>query len=206
MAQDQETGPGTEAEGALEPVAAGQGAETLHTETGAAYEAEDGGGTFPPFDPSTYPSQLLWLAITFGLLYYLMSKVALPRISDILEVRRDRIADDIAEAERLKRETDDAIATYEQALAEAKSKAHAIAHDTRKSIGTEIEEKRKAIDAENAEKMAEAEKRIDATRETALENVSEIAVDATQAIVKQLIGGRTAKKDIEAAVSSALRG
>ena len=54
--------------------------------------------------------------------------------------------------------------------------------------------------------MAEAEKRIDATRETALENVSEIAVDATQAIVKQLIGGRTAKKDIEAAVSSALRG
>lgn len=191
MAQDQETG---------------QSTETLHTETGAGHGADQGGATFPPFDPSTYPSQLLWLAITFGLLYYLMSKVALPRISDILEVRRDRIADDIAEAERLKRETDDAIAAYEQALAEAKSKAHAIAQETRESIGAEIEDKRKAIDAENAEKMAEAEKRITATREAALANVSDIATDATEAIVKQLIGGRTAKKDIEAAVSSALKG
>src|SRR5690606_27801834 len=65
----------------------------------AAAAAAEHGGAFPPFDPTFFPSQLLWLAVTFGALYWLSSRVLLPRLSGIIEDRRDRIADDLAEAE-----------------------------------------------------------------------------------------------------------
>ncbi len=92
-------------------------------------EAHGGGehGGFPPFDPATWGSQVFWLAITFGALLLLMRRVALPRIGGILEDRANRIAGDLAEAGRLKEETDAAIAAYEQALAEARQNGHAIA-------------------------------------------------------------------------------
>ena len=87
----------------------------------AAYAAtaETAEGSFPPFDASTFASQILWLVITFGLFYLFMSRVVLPRIASILETRRDRIAQDLNEANRLKDEADQAFATYEQELADA---------------------------------------------------------------------------------------
>ncbi|MEP1881060.1 MAG: ATP F0F1 synthase subunit B, partial [Roseibium sp.] len=110
-------------------------ASQTHSTTEGTHEVievppgEHGAG-FPPFDSSTFASQILWLAITFGLFYWIMKNVAVPRIAGILEDRKDRIAGDLAEANRLKQETDAAIAAYEQALAEARNKAHGIAHDT----------------------------------------------------------------------------
>ena len=108
-------------------------ASHTHSEAVATSELPGGDahGAFPPFDPETFGSQLFWLAITFGLLYTLMAKVALPRIATILEERNDRIADDLAEAEKLKRETDEAIAAYEQALGEARQNAYGIAQAAR---------------------------------------------------------------------------
>jgi F-type H+-transporting ATPase subunit b len=105
-------------------------ATTAHTETGAEH---GGGGLFPPFDTSNYPSQLLWLAITFGLFYLFLKNVVLPRVGGILEVRRDRIAGDLDQAARMKSEADAAVAAYEQELAEAKARANAIGqkHATR---------------------------------------------------------------------------
>ena len=73
--------------------------------TTEAHGDDHGSGVFPPFDPATFPSQLLWLAITFAALYFLMSRVALPRIGSILETRRTRIEGDLKEAERLRQET-----------------------------------------------------------------------------------------------------
>ncbi len=73
-------------------------------------KARHGSGVFPPFDSTHFASQLLWLAITFGLFYLLMSKVIIPRIGGILETRHDRIAQDLDEASRLKGEADAAIA------------------------------------------------------------------------------------------------
>ena len=84
-------------------------------------------GTFPPFDPTFFASQLLWLAITFTALYLLMSRVIIPRIGGILEDRRDRIARDLDQAERLKQQSEEAVASYERALAEARSRAQKIA-------------------------------------------------------------------------------
>src|SRR5690349_15666826 len=81
-----------------------------HATTEAAHE---GPVVFPPFDATSFASQLLWFAITFGALYLLMSRVALPQIGSILDKRRARIEGDLKEAERLKGETDKAIAAYE---------------------------------------------------------------------------------------------
>ena len=174
--------------------------------TEAGHSAQAQGGTFPPFDTTTYPSQLLWFAITFGLLYYVMSRVALPRIADILETRRDRIAGDLSEAERLKRETDDAIAAYEQALAEAKNKAHGIAQTARDKAKQDIDNKRLAVEDDLAEKMAEAEARIAQVKADALGEVDEIAQETASAVITQLVGGRTTKKAISDAVAAAKSG
>ena len=148
---------------------------------------------FPPFDSSTFGPQLFWLALTFGALYLLMSRVALPRIGEIWEVRRDRIEGDLAEAERLRQKTDQAIETYESELAEARAKSHDIAEETRSSIKDELDVKRGEVEAELAKKIAIAEARIQQTKENALANVDEIAADTVVALVSKLTGKITPK-------------
>ena len=179
-------------------------AEELHTETQVAHGEEAHSAGFPPFDSSTFGSQLLWLAISFGVLYYLMSKVALPRIAGILEDRRDRIEGDRAEAMRLKEETDDAIAAYEQAHAEARKKAHGIAQATKDKLSREVEAKRTEVEAELGEKLEAAETRVREIKAAALAQVGEIATDAAGEVVKALIGGKLTKKEIDDAVSESL--
>ncbi|HWA17914.1 MAG TPA: F0F1 ATP synthase subunit B [Devosia sp.] len=175
-------------------------------DTHATTEVEHEGPTvFPPFDATTFASQLLWFAITFGALYLLMSRVALPQIGSILDKRRARIEGDLKEAERLKGETDKAIAAYEAALAEAKSNAHAIAEETRSSIKADIDGKRKAVEDDLAAKVAEAEARILKTKDAALGRVNEIAAETTAAVVTQLTGEANAS-DVQAAVAEAAKG
>ena len=161
-------------------------------------------GTFPPFDPATFGSQLFWLAVTFGLLYYIMARVALPRISRILEERKDRIADDLAEAERLKQETDEAIAAYEQALAEARQKAHRIAQSARDAAKEEVDAERDELEAGLEKKVAAAEARIGEVKDAALSEVEAIARHAAEAMVEELIGAGASQKEIAGAVDRAL--
>ncbi|MDD9909340.1 MAG: F0F1 ATP synthase subunit B [Ahrensia sp.] len=168
-----------------------------------AAEAAEGSGEFPPFDSSTFASQLLWLVLTFGLFYYLMAKVALPRISDILETRSDRIAQDMDEAHRLKEESDAAIAAYEQELAEARNRAHAIAQEARDASKAEADAQRATLESELAEKIADAEASIAKVREAAMKEVGSIAEDTTSAIVSELVGGRITKAEIASAVKEA---
>lgn len=157
-------------------------------------------GTFPPFDPSTYGSQLLWLVITFGILYYVMSKVALPRIGSILETRKDRVEQDLDEAQRLKEETDVAIASYEQALSEARSKAHGIAKTAQDEAKAEADSAIAAMEEKLGKELEAAEARISEIRTKAMAEVDDIAGDTTEAIVKALIGGKVAKGDITKAL------
>lgn len=175
-------------------------AET-HTETGVA---ENGGhqAEFPPFDASSYPSQLLWLAITFGLFYLFLKRVALPRIASILEVRRDRIAQDLDQAARLKEEADAAVATYEQELADARKKAGTIAQEARDNAKAEAESERREVEEALDAKLQEAESRIAEIKETALADVGTIAEDTAGIIVTELVGGRVDKKTIQAAVKA----
>ncbi|MCL4142362.1 UNVERIFIED_CONTAM: hypothetical protein GTU68_039658 [Idotea baltica] len=132
-----------------------------------------------------------------------MSKVALPRLSDILEVRRDRIMSDLDEAQRLKDESEEAIASYEQALAEARKKAHDIALVARDKAQAEVDAEQAKVDADLGVKMAEAEASIDETRKQAMAEVSSIATETTTELVTALIGTKPTKAALEKAVSAA---
>lgn len=141
---------------------------------------------FPPFDPSTFGPQLVWLALTFAVLYVLMSRVALPRIGSILEQRQTRIDSDLAAADQARRQTDEAIASYEAALASARSRAQQIAEETRAGMRAEMDQKRMSVEQDLSARMAEAEARIQTTKQAALANVSAIAAETAQALVAQL--------------------
>lgn len=170
----------------------------------ATEEAAHGAsGVFPPFDSTSFASQLVWLAITFGLFYFVMSRMVIPRISGILGVRRDRISRDLDEAQRLKDESDAALAAYEQELAEARNSAHAIAQEARDKAKAEADARREAVEAELNEKLAASEKQIADIKAKALGEVDGIASDTVTLIVKELIGGTVTKADAAKAVSSA---
>src|SRR6266496_3030696 len=128
-------------------------------------------GAFPPFQKDTFASQLVWLAITFVVLYLLISRIAVPRIGGIIEDRAKRIEGDFTEAQRLKAESEAALAAYEKALADARGRAQGIANETRDKLNAEAEARRKAIESELNAKLAEAEKTIAATRAAAMTNV-----------------------------------
>lgn len=166
--------------------------------------AEEHGAGFPPFDSSTYASQILWLALTFGVFYWIMKNVAVPRIAGILEDRKDRIAGDLAEANRLKQETDEAIAAYEQALAEARAKAHGIASETREKLKTDQDARREKAEAELSDKLAAAEKHIAGVKSEALGQIEDIAGDTTSALVEALMGKAPTKTDLTKALKSAM--
>ncbi|WP_299811166.1 F0F1 ATP synthase subunit B [uncultured Roseibium sp.] len=165
--------------------------------------AEHGAG-FPPFDATTFASQLLWLAITFAVFYWIMKNVAMPRLAGILEDRKDRIAGDFSEANRLKEETDAAIAAYEQALAEARNKAHGIASDTRAKLKADNEARREKAEAGLAEKLKAAEAHISGIKTEALSQIEEIAGDTTSALVEKLIGKAPTKTDLSKALKSVM--
>jgi F-type H+-transporting ATPase subunit b len=174
-----------------------------HSEVGAHGGDHGGEKVFPPFDTTTFASQLFWLAITFGLFYYLMAKVIIPRIGQTLEQRHDRIATDLAEAERLKAETDEAIAAYEQALADAKAKAGDIAKTTRDSVQKTIETDRHAAESALAKQLEEAETKIAGIKAQALGEVDSIAGETTEAILSALSGVKTTKADVAKAIAEA---
>ena len=176
-------------------------ATNSHTEQPSGHK-----GAFPPFNPTTFASQLFWFVIVFAVLYALMAKVALPRIGGIIENRQKRIADDLAGAASLKAESDAAIAAYEKALADARARAQAIANETRDKQAAEAEATRKRLEDELNVKLAEAEKSIAATKQAAMSNVRGIAAGATKAIVERLIGTEPSDSAVDAAVADALRG
>lgn len=172
-----------------EPVPGATGHDpTVDTHSTAEVHADESHGVFPPFDPATFPSQLLWLAITFGALYVVMSRVALPRLGGILENRKALIDADLAAADADRMKTDAAIAAYEQALAAAKSNAQAIATQTREAINADLAAKRSAAELDLSTKVSAAEARIEGTKAEALTHVDEIAAETAQAVVTQLVG------------------
>ena len=176
--------------------------ESAHTEVPAGGHAR----TFPPFDKQTFPSQLLWLTLTFVALYLLMARIALPRIGAILEQRSARIAGDLAEAQRLKGESDAAIAAYEKALADARGRAQALVNDSRQRQAGEAEAGRKTLDATLNARIAQAEGGIAKAKSAAMVNVRGIATEAAAAIVERLIDIAPASRDVvAAAVAEALK-
>lgn len=163
-----------------------EAASDLEHAADAAHGAAEGG--LPQLDMSTWPGQIFWLAIAFGILYFFLSRSVLPRIGGAIEDRRDKIADDIDEAQRLQRQANDAQKAYDKALADARAKAHAIAGQTRDRVNEEIAARTAEAEEQFAKTAAEAEKRIAAASEQAITNVSSVAKDVASALVEKLSG------------------
>ncbi len=180
------------------------GTTTKTTATGTSVPADSHGkGGFPPFNPDTFSSQLIWLAIAFGGLYVLLKRVALPRVGEVIDERRDRIVRDLDAAERLKTETDKALAGYEQALADAKSKAGAIAKEAQTKLTADMDREKGSVETQIAAKLADAETRINSMKTRALSQVNEIATDTAAAVVAQLGGGQVTADEVRRALAPA---
>jgi len=181
-------------------------AEPAHTTSSEVHvpKGEHDGG-FPPFQSQSFASQLVWLVIAFVLLYVLMAKLALPKVGRVIENRQKHIEGDVAEAGRLKQQSDEAVAAYEKALADARGRAQAIANETRGRQAAEAETARKKTEDELNAKLAAAEKTIAATKQAAMSNVRSIAEDAAAAIVERLIGAAPSQKAVADAVADILK-
>jgi F-type H+-transporting ATPase subunit b len=159
---------------------------TTTATTGVPAKHEAAG--FPPFKTETYPSQLFWLAITFGFLFVVLWRAAGPRINAAITGRRQAINGAISEAAKARADTEAAQGAYEDALAKARTRANALAEETRQQLNAEIAKAKAQADAKAHEAMAAADARIASTRETAKAAVSSAARDAAIAIVERLTG------------------
>ena len=174
---------------------------TAHTEADGGHKAP-----FPPFQKDTFASQLVSLVIAFAALYLIVSKFALPRVGAVIDERQDTIDGDLAAAQKLKDESDNALKAYESELATARSRAQAIGADTREKLNTASEAERKTLEDKLSQKLAEAEKTIASTREAAMSNVRGIATDAAAAIVQRLSGVTPDSASVGQAVDASLKG
>ncbi|MBN9079708.1 MAG: ATP F0F1 synthase subunit B' [Rhizobiales bacterium 65-79] len=173
------------------------------TEAHEGVAAHGGNEAFPPFDPQFFPSQILWLAITFIAFYVFVKRVLMPQIGSTLEHRRHTIAGNLEEAARMKEEADAAIAAYEQELADARAHAHEIATKARDEARAKAEDDRRKVEASLEAKLADSEKRIASVKASAMKDVGSIAEETAAHIVERLLGGPAPKSDIAAAVKAA---
>ncbi|WNJ99276.1 F0F1 ATP synthase subunit B' [Thalassospiraceae bacterium LMO-JJ14] len=160
----------------------------------------------PQLDVTTFAPQLVWLAITFAAMFFIMWKIAVPKISDALETRQMRLEDNLKKAEDLKREAEATLASYEKALADARAEAHAdiqkIQQQLHEAAAKEEAELGDKLDA----KIAASEKAIAAEVTKAMESVREVAIDVAAEAVQKLTGEAPQGGKVESAVDGVLKG
>ena len=152
----------------------------------------------------TYTSQLVWLAITFVLLYLVMWRVLLPRIGDVLDERQNRIQHDLDEAERLKQEAEAALATYDAAINRARADALAHLAEARAAFTIELDQRKAKAAAEIARLTGAAETRITDAKTAAMAGVRGAAIDTARAVIERLVGIEVADPALSAAVDAEL--
>lgn len=157
---------------------------------------------FPPFDPTHWGSQLFWLVVLFGILYLLMSRIALPRVTRILDDRAERIAADLNAARAAQEQAAGAQRAHEKTMADARAAAQATAQEAHRAVTAEADAKRHTLEASLAEKVSAADAQIAASKTAAMANVREIAAEAATAIVQQLTGRAPDRAAIDAALTS----
>jgi F-type H+-transporting ATPase subunit b len=170
-----------------------------------AAEGGHGSGGLPQLDARTFPSQIFWLILAFATLYYLLYKRALPRVSEILEARQERIAADLDRAASLRADAEEAMRRHEAVVAEAHAKAAASIKATQDRIAAEAAERQAALEAELGQKLADAEARIGAARDAALAQIQDVAVEVAQSAVERLSGLRLGADEVKATLDRVLR-
>lgn len=179
-----------------------EGQKKTHSETG---HPEGGKETFPPFDAKNFPSQILWFVIAFGILYVVMSRVALPRIKTIIDQRAGRIESDLAAAHKMQDEARQAAEAYEKTLAEARARSKELANQMRAKVKLEQEARRHEVETELDAKLKTSELQIAETKASAMANVGQIANDAAAAIVEHFTGKPADRTAVAAAIADSTK-
>ena len=174
---------------------------TLLQAAETAQDAAENSGGMPQLDASTFVSQIFWLILTFGALYYLLNKKLLPKLIEVLESRQERIDKDLDQAAQLRKEAEEVYRGYEAVVAEAHAKAQVQIKGKRDAIAAEAAARQAALDAELAKQIADAEARINAERETALGELKDIAVEVAQSATERLVGVKISKTEAKAALA-----
>tara|TARA_Y100000588_G_C14149080_1_gene879754 strand:- start:373 stop:870 length:498 start_codon:yes stop_codon:yes gene_type:complete len=154
----------------------------------------------------TYLSQVFWLVVTFGCLYLILWKTALPRISAILQEREERIDEDLRKAEQFKKEANDAVAAYEKSMAEARLEAQSIIRTANERLAVDVVSQQNELTDKIKLELSEAETRIEKARDKAVESIQSVAVEVAQAATTRLTNYEVAETDAENAVIAIMKG
>lgn len=171
--------------------------------TDTAHEAGKAG--MPQLDFSTFPNQIFWLVVTLLVIYFVLSRIALPRIGGVLAERKGIITNDLAAADELKQKAVSAEKAYNDALVRARAEANKIVAEAKADIQKDLNKAIAVADTQISAKSAESEVRIGEIRAGALAAITEVAKDTAAALVAAL-GGSADAKSITAAVTARLKG
>jgi F-type H+-transporting ATPase subunit b len=159
----------------------------------------------PQLDPSVFPTQIVWLAITFVLLYLILSRVALPRVAEVLEARQKKIDDDLDKAAKLKSEAEATLKAYERAIADARAEAQATLREASEDAAKEAQARGNELNERLGRDIRAAEDRIAAAKRDAVASIAEIATDAARRATERLVGKAPEAGAARAAVDAALK-
>lgn len=185
------------------PVAVGAVAVAAFPLPARAAEGEAAGG-MPQFNPALYSEQLIWLAITFAVLYLIMSRLAVPRLNQVFNARATRIDSDLDQAAKLKKEAEAALEEFEKAMADARSQAQAILSEARDKVTEATRAREAEVDEKIKADLAAAELRIGNARDVAMAEIEGVAAEAAAAIAVKLTGIAVPEAEAQAAAKAAL--
>jgi F-type H+-transporting ATPase subunit b len=174
-----------EAQPAAPPSADAEVEQLLEEDAGAAHGERHG---MPQLDAGTYTSQIFWLILSFGALFWLLRRKALPRVAEVLEIRQDRIAADLDRAASLRGEAEEVLRRYEALVAEARAKGAERLKAAQERLVAEAAARRAPLEQELQKRLAEAERRIAAARRAALGEIQDVAAETAQLAALRLAG------------------
>tara|TARA_B100000963_G_scaffold194764_1_gene169434 strand:+ start:283 stop:768 length:486 start_codon:yes stop_codon:yes gene_type:complete len=154
----------------------------------------------PQLDPSTFGSQLFWLLVCFGALYLVLSFIVIPRISNTLTARAETLEGDLAEAEKLRRQAETALKAYEDALAEARSRALTLAQEIRAEVQAETDRQKAELDAKLAEQAAAADAALKASRDAAMAGLKDAAAALVGDVIEAVGSDKVSDGDVKKAL------
>ncbi len=158
----------------------------------------------PQLDINTYLPQVVWLFITFTALFLVMWRLAVPRIADVLEARQKRISDSLDKAQESKKEAEETLAAYEQAMAEARAEAQAVINEASGRLADEAAEREAKLALDLGQRIAASEAEIEKAVDAAMENVRAVALEVAGAALERLTGKAAPEKDLAKAVDRTL--
>ena len=167
------------------------------------FSAESGG--MPQLNPEFWISQIFWLSLTFGILYIVLSKLILPKISANLELRKSQIQENIEAAEKQRKESEIKLKEYDEIILKSRLKANDIFKDSREKVIKDINIKKEALDKQIDEEIKKVEKEINQLKETSPEKINKIAIEISSDILKKLIGADVNNSSISAIVNDLLK-